>query len=464
MTVDAGKDGRVEFVKLRSSDGKEIRLDKDIACQAPTIRAMVQGSGRFAESEDGVINLPTIRGKVLSCVVDYLYYLHKYTDSEEPIPDFPMDESIALEVLLASNYLGIDRCPFLPSNMASPRFLFAARLKMLRDLSSRTYEHLAVDVWSFFPPVIPNRWQLEKMVEFPQGFVVFDSDCYTREEVYGVYQHNNGRMVHRIDYEEDGSVSSEPDFLFQLESAYSSAIVVENYLYYVLHSDETRLRKRSLRKKTQVAAVVQFPEPMLNLATAGGQLFVILGTSHDLLRVEPSTLQFTYILNMDDEHWSPERVGEARFFPSFVDAVAKDGQVTQVLYYTGGSKYRLRLWGLGVDSCEIFWRNQMMAGKYRFLPGTYSDTCPPFVGTWNQEPQVWIYDVFERVLRGLEEDGSWSYWPSWYVAPVTDTRWEISVLGSERTSQSARSCCLFTLRLQHDPSIVLEPKETIEVF
>ncbi|KAF4738676.1 Transcription elongation factor B (SIII), polypeptide 1 (15kDa, elongin C), partial [Perkinsus olseni] len=263
--------------------------------------------GRFAESEDGVINLPTIRGKVLSCVVDYLYYLHKYTDSEEPIPDFPMDESIALEVLLASNYLGIE-------------------LKMLRDLSSRTYEHLTVDVWSFLPPVIPNRWQLEKMVEFPQGFVVFDSDCYTREEVYGVYQRNNGRMVHRIDYKEDGSVASEPDFLFKLESAYSSAIVVENYLYYVLRSDETRLRKRSLRKKAQVAAVVQFPEPILNLATAGGQLFVILGTSHDLLCVEPSTLQFTYILNMDYEHWSPERVGEVRFFPSFVDAVAKDGQ------------------------------------------------------------------------------------------------------------------------------------------
>ncbi|KAF4719863.1 hypothetical protein FOZ62_010293, partial [Perkinsus olseni] len=225
----------------------------------------------------------------------------------EPIPDFPMDESIALEVLLASNYLGIE-------------------LKMLRDLSSRTYEHLTVDVWSFLPPVIPNRWQLEKMVEFPQGFVVFDSDCYTREEVYGVYQRNNGRMVHRIDYKEDGSVASEPDFLFKLESAYSSAIVVENYLYYVLRSDETRLRKRSLRKKAQVAAVVQFPEPILNLATAGGQLFVILGTSHDLLCVEPSTLQFTYILNMDYEHWSPERVGEVRFFPSFVDAVAKDGQ------------------------------------------------------------------------------------------------------------------------------------------
>ncbi|KAF4666552.1 Transcription elongation factor B (SIII), polypeptide 1 (15kDa, elongin C) [Perkinsus olseni] len=378
MTVDAGKDGRVEFVKLRSSDGKEIRLDKDIACQAPTIRAMVQGPGRFAESEDGVINLPTIRGKVLSCVVDYLYYLHKYTDSEEPIPDFPMDESIALEVLLASNYLGIDpsnllvaaaaraiilvsdrrvtcdladramyqrwkvhqhdspfrgstipssRCPFLPSNMASPRFLFAARLEKLRDISSRTYEHLTVDVWSFLPPVIPNRWQLEKMVEFPLGFVVFDSDCYTREEVYGIYQRNNGRMVHRIDYEEDGSVASEPDFLFKLESAYYSAIVIENYLYYVLRSDETRLRKRSLRKKAQAAAVVQFPEPILNLATAGGQLFVILGTSHGLLRVEPSTLQFTSILNTDYEHWSPERGGEVRFFPSFVDAVVKDGQV-----------------------------------------------------------------------------------------------------------------------------------------
>ncbi|KAF4658183.1 hypothetical protein FOL47_008129 [Perkinsus chesapeaki] len=86
MTVDSAKDGSFEFVTLKSSDGKEIRLDKSIACQAPTIKAIVQGPGNFAETANGMITLPSIRGEVLKCVVDYLYYLHKYTDSE--ITDF----------------------------------------------------------------------------------------------------------------------------------------------------------------------------------------------------------------------------------------------------------------------------------------------------------------------------------------------------------------------------------------
>ena len=67
-----------------------------------TIKAML--TGQFAESR-GEINFPEISGVILEKVIKYLYYRVKYTNSQVPIPEFKIEPEVALELLMAANYL-----------------------------------------------------------------------------------------------------------------------------------------------------------------------------------------------------------------------------------------------------------------------------------------------------------------------------------------------------------------------
>ena len=67
-----------------------------------TIKSML--SGQFAESR-GEIRFPEIPAIVLEKVVQYLYYKVRYTNSSQRVPDFDIDASIALDLLMVSNYL-----------------------------------------------------------------------------------------------------------------------------------------------------------------------------------------------------------------------------------------------------------------------------------------------------------------------------------------------------------------------
>ena len=67
-----------------------------------TIKAML--TGQFAESS-GDISFPEISGAVLEKVIQYMYYKAKYTKSTVPIPEFPIEPELALELLMAANYL-----------------------------------------------------------------------------------------------------------------------------------------------------------------------------------------------------------------------------------------------------------------------------------------------------------------------------------------------------------------------
>ena len=54
----------------------------------------------------GEINFPDISGVVLEKVCQYFHYKLKFTNSQQPqIPDFQIEPEVALELLMASNYL-----------------------------------------------------------------------------------------------------------------------------------------------------------------------------------------------------------------------------------------------------------------------------------------------------------------------------------------------------------------------
>lgn len=92
------------YVKLISAEGLEIFLEKRVAIAgSETMKAMLEG--QFRESEDNLIRFPDIAGHILEKVIRYLHYKVKYSKSTGRIPEFPIEPEIALELLVASNYL-----------------------------------------------------------------------------------------------------------------------------------------------------------------------------------------------------------------------------------------------------------------------------------------------------------------------------------------------------------------------
>mmetsp|Transcript_58483 Transcript_58483/g.187867 ORF Transcript_58483/g.187867 Transcript_58483/m.187867 type:complete len:116 (+) Transcript_58483:144-491(+) len=94
------------YLRLVSADGHRFYLDRRIAYECDTFRKMVEQEG-FKEGQTKDINLPTITGKLLEKVIEYLYYKYKYTDSKVTIPEFPIDDDVVLDLLLVANYLNL---------------------------------------------------------------------------------------------------------------------------------------------------------------------------------------------------------------------------------------------------------------------------------------------------------------------------------------------------------------------
>ena len=91
------------FVKLVSADGKEFLLEREAAMVSGTIRSML--SSGFREGRDGVIVFEEFSAPVLEKVCEYLRYYVKYSGSTAPIPEFVIEPEIALDLLMAANYL-----------------------------------------------------------------------------------------------------------------------------------------------------------------------------------------------------------------------------------------------------------------------------------------------------------------------------------------------------------------------
>uniref|UniRef100_A0AAY5KNC3 Elongin-C n=1 Tax=Esox lucius TaxID=8010 RepID=A0AAY5KNC3_ESOLU len=93
------------YVKLISSDGHEFIVKREHALTSGTIKAMLSGPGQFAENETNEVNFREIPSHVLSKVCMYFTYKVRYTNSSTEIPEFPIAPEIALELLMAANFL-----------------------------------------------------------------------------------------------------------------------------------------------------------------------------------------------------------------------------------------------------------------------------------------------------------------------------------------------------------------------
>lgn len=51
------------------------------------------------------MRFPEIRAAVLEKVIQYFHFKLKYTNSKVPIPEFPIPPKIALDVMMAANFL-----------------------------------------------------------------------------------------------------------------------------------------------------------------------------------------------------------------------------------------------------------------------------------------------------------------------------------------------------------------------
>jgi transcription elongation factor B subunit 1 len=92
-----------QFVKLISAEGHQFIVARKIALISNTMCAMLEG--QFREADQGIINFPDISGHVLEKVIQYLHYKVRYSESTAKIPEFKIEPEIALELLVASNYL-----------------------------------------------------------------------------------------------------------------------------------------------------------------------------------------------------------------------------------------------------------------------------------------------------------------------------------------------------------------------
>ena len=79
-------------------------MDREVAiASSKTIRLMLEGS--FREAQDNVIRFPDITSYTLERVVRYLHYKSQYSNASTRIPEFTIEPSLALELLVAAKYL-----------------------------------------------------------------------------------------------------------------------------------------------------------------------------------------------------------------------------------------------------------------------------------------------------------------------------------------------------------------------
>ncbi|KAI6243943.1 Elongin-C [Aphelenchoides fujianensis] len=92
-------------VKLISSDGHEFIVRRDLALTSRTIQAMLSGPGQYTENESNEVTFREIPSHVLRKVCHYFAYKVRFTNSATEIPEFQITPEVALELLMAANFL-----------------------------------------------------------------------------------------------------------------------------------------------------------------------------------------------------------------------------------------------------------------------------------------------------------------------------------------------------------------------
>ncbi len=93
-------------VKLVSGDGSIFIVDEDAARVSATLRGMLDSEGDFLETASRTIHLKEISARALERCCSYFYYkLEHISTPSRSIPKFEVAPELALELLMASNYL-----------------------------------------------------------------------------------------------------------------------------------------------------------------------------------------------------------------------------------------------------------------------------------------------------------------------------------------------------------------------
>ena len=100
-------DGKGKYVTLVSADGFEYVVDYEAACVSKMIKNLMTSAGGFSELESNTITFPEISGRCLERVCQYFYYKLRHTNSKDKLPQFPLPPEMALELLMAANYLDV---------------------------------------------------------------------------------------------------------------------------------------------------------------------------------------------------------------------------------------------------------------------------------------------------------------------------------------------------------------------
>ena len=69
------------------------------------IKAMLSGPGQFAENETNEVNFREIPSHVLTKLCQYFAYKFYYTGTSREVPEFHIPSEIAIELLMAANFL-----------------------------------------------------------------------------------------------------------------------------------------------------------------------------------------------------------------------------------------------------------------------------------------------------------------------------------------------------------------------
>lgn len=93
-------------VKLISGDDFVFIVDEDAARVSTTIRGMLDSEGEFQETTSRTVHLREISSRALEKCCQYFYYKLRYSNvPSKSIPQFDVPPELALELLMASNYL-----------------------------------------------------------------------------------------------------------------------------------------------------------------------------------------------------------------------------------------------------------------------------------------------------------------------------------------------------------------------
>ena len=92
------------YIKLVSSDHRVFYALREYAATSSFIKSILECP---LESEDEVneIVLESIPGRILESICAYFDHLERYKDCDEP-PDFEPTPDIALDLLIAADFLG----------------------------------------------------------------------------------------------------------------------------------------------------------------------------------------------------------------------------------------------------------------------------------------------------------------------------------------------------------------------